>query len=282
MLEVLVKSPGSTDSLEIHQTILGICAPQIETSIRTFHPDKFESVLKLLDRCPESSFTIPMAQDARLQDNELLDRMQSYLVTLITSHSVDDSAKQSPNPTVPAMVRRAIEARGVEATLRALIGVLLQLSDSNDFLFSLDAVATVVTVAGSELRDVLRLQYGDLATLLRKGDTLSAEAVVRLWRLVEAFTNILAIHDIPLDSFAFTQQLTNIDTTNPNLDGGATASGGMDSHDEATQADGIDQVLDEVAAMGNMDPNDADMNFDALYGLQSTDMDLNDLDLDMF
>jgi hypothetical protein len=56
----------------------------------------------------------------------------------------------------------------------------------------------------------------------------------------------------------------------------------MDMQGDQEQADGIDQVLDEVAAMGNLDANDADMNFDALYGLQGSDMDLNDLDLDMF
>jgi hypothetical protein len=41
-------------------------------------------------------------------------------------------------------------------------------------------------------------------------------------------------------------------------------------------------VLDEVAAMGNLDTSDGDMNFDSLYGLQGNEMDLNDLDLDMF
>jgi hypothetical protein len=56
----------------------------------------------------------------------------------------------------------------------------------------------------------------------------------------------------------------------------------VDIQTDQGQPDGIDQVLDEVAAMGNLDSTDADMNFDALYGLQGNDMDLNDLDLDMF
>jgi len=73
-----------------------------------------------------------------------------------------------------------------------------------------------------------------------------------------------------------------MDSTDPNLDGNAAVSAGMSLQPDQGEADGIDQVLDEVAAMGNLDSNDADMSFDALYGLQNTDMDLNDLDLDMF
>ncbi|EXJ78939.1 hypothetical protein A1O3_08439 [Capronia epimyces CBS 606.96] len=282
VLEALVKSPESADSQAIHQTILATCAPQLETNIRAFQPGNFDSVLKLLEQCPESSFSSAEHQEVQLQDGQLLHGLQSHLVALIASHGVLDVEKQASSPNVPAMVRRAVEVQGVEAALRALVGVLLQLSDSPDFLFSLDAVATLVTMTGNELRDILRVQYGTLGTLLKKGETLSAEAVVRLHRLVEAYTNLLAVHDMGLDSFSFAQQLTNIDTTNPNLDGNATASRGIDLQTETTQTDGIDQVLDEVAAMSNMDSNDADMNFDALYGLQSADMDLNDLDLDMF
>jgi len=88
------------------------------------------------------------------------------------------------------------------------------------------------------------------------------------------------VQDMGLDTI-FAQQLTNIDTVNPNLDA-ATAVSGVDMQVDQGQPDGIDQVLDEVAAMGNLDPTDADMSFDALYGLQGGDMDLNDLDLDMF
>ncbi|KAK5256484.1 mediator complex subunit, partial [Exophiala xenobiotica] len=88
--------------------------------------------------------------------------------------------------------------------------------------------------------------------------------------------------EMHLNAFTFAQQLSNIDTADPNLDGVPASAGVMDMQGDQEQADGIDQVLDEVAAMGNLDANDADMNFDALYGLQGSDMDLNDLDLDMF
>jgi hypothetical protein len=180
------------------------------------------------------------------------------------------------------MVHRAIEVRGADTALRALIGVLIQLSDSHDFLFALDTISTITCAGGNTLRNALRLQYNTLGSLLKKGDTLSAEAVVRLHRQVETYTNLLTVQDMGLDPFSFTQQLSNIDTANPNLDTTTAVSAGLDVEADHGQADGIDQVLDEVAAMGNLDSNDADMSFDALYGLQNTDMDLNDLDLDMF
>ncbi|KAJ4504516.1 mediator complex subunit [Exophiala dermatitidis] len=262
VLQALLKSPSGSESRDIHQTILGVCAPELEMNIRASQSDKFGFALKVVEQLPESSFSV-----AKLQDGPV-DEVQPHIVALIM--------QQSSTVGIPAMVRRLIEIQGAELALKSLLGVLLQLSGSPDFLLCLDVIATLVSVVHNGLREVLRLQSGTLGTLLKKGDTLSAEAVVRLHRLVEAYTNFLTPHDMGLDSFDF----TNIDTTNPNLDENAPTSGDVEK--EPSQADGIDQVLDEVAAMGNMDSNDADMNFDALYGLQGGDMDLNDLDLDMF
>lgn len=188
-------------------------------------------------------------------------------------------------------MRLALRCHGPDATLRSLIDVLLQLSNSHNFLFALDLISTIICIAQPKLRDALRICYSMLSTLLRKGDALSAEAVVRLYRQVETYTNILTVQDMNLDQFAFAHQLTNIDTANANLDAVVTGQGdGMDmQQDQGQEADGIDQVLGEAAALGNLDDsmgtNDVDLSFDALYGPQSADMnleDLNDLDLDMF
>ncbi|KIX00118.1 uncharacterized protein Z518_10255 [Rhinocladiella mackenziei CBS 650.93] len=282
VLEVLVKPPGGTDSQDIHQTILAMCAPQLRKRIECIQhqDDKFESIIKTLNQCPE--FSLSVEAEAHIRDKGLFSGLQNSIVTMITSASALEIDEQLIVQNVSSMVHHAIELRGADATLRALIGVLLQLSDSHDFLFALDTVSTIVCVAGHRVRDVLRSQYNNLSPLLKKGETLLAEAIVRLHRQVEAYTNVLTVQDMGLDAFSFAQQLTNIDTANPNLDDNTAVSGGLDMQTEQVQADGIDQVLDEVAAMGNLDSNDADMSFDAFYGLHSTDMDLNDLDLDMF
>ena len=256
-----------------------MCAPHLKTCLRSTESkdSSFEPTLKFLDDC--RTFTLSSEREVQNQDLSIL---QHSLVTLVTSTDSLNNGELATGQDISSLVSRAVEIQGPASTLRALTGVLLQLSDSHQFLFALDAVTTVICTAGHDIRDALRLQYHNLGGLLKAGDTLAAEAVVRLYRQVEAYTNLLTVQDMGLDTFTFAQQLTDIDTANPNLDAVTAISAGVDMQTDEGQADGIDQVLDEVAAMGNLESNDADMSFDALYGLQGNDMDLNDLDLDMF
>lgn len=275
-----MKPPENTDSRDIHQTILAMCGPQLQKSIDSMQPqfDKFSDTREVLKQCPDFSFS----PAHRVEDGQIASTLQQSIVSMITSAGASALQEQSASSNIPFMVVYAIDALGLQGTLRVLLAVLLQMSDSPDFLFALDTVSTIVCTFHRGLRETLRLLYTNLGTLLKKGDTLSAEAVVRLHRQAEAYANLLTVQEMGLDPFTFAQQLTNIDTADPNLDATTAVSGGMELQPEQEPADGIDQVLDEVAAMGNLDSNDADMNFDALYGLQNTDMDLNDLDLDMF
>jgi hypothetical protein len=229
--------------------------------------------------------------DSRDATTDILASLQNSITNILTSVTSMDIENQSSSRYSPALMRLALRCHGPDATLRSLIDVLLQLNNSHNFLFALDLISTIICVAEPKLRDALRIRYSMLSTLLRKGDALSAEAVVRLYRQVETYTSILTVQDMNLDQFAFAHQLTNIDTANANLDAVVTGQGdGMDLQpDQGQEADGIDQVLGEAAALGNLDDsmgtNDVDLSFDALYGPQSTDMnleDLNDLDLDMF
>jgi hypothetical protein len=180
---------------------------------------------------------------------------------------------------------------GPDATLRSLIRVLLQLSDSHSLLFALDLISTIISVVEHQLRDTLRIQYNMLSTLLHKAIRFLrkwlSDFTVR-WRRIPTF---LSVQDMSLDHFAFAHHLANMDTANANLDAVATGQGdGMDLQaDQGQEADGIDQVLGEAAVLGGLDDtmgtNDDDLSFDALYGPQRGDMDLedlNDLDLDMF
>ncbi|OQU99489.1 hypothetical protein CLAIMM_05117 [Cladophialophora immunda] len=282
VLEALIKPPGSLESRDIHHTILTLCAPRLKIHLRSVgsQDTNVDSILKTLGQCPDFSFF--SERERETHGTGVINILHHSLVTLITSTTALDIGAAAPVGDILALVGRAVEVRGAHTTLRAIVGVLVQLSGNHVFLYALDALTTIVCMAGTSLRDALRLQYNDLGSLLKSGETLTAEGVVRLHRQVETYTNLLAVPEIGLDSFNFAQQLTNMDTANPNLDAATAVSGGMDIQTEQGQTDGIDQVLDEVAAMGNLDSNDADMSFDALYDLQGNDMDLNDLDLDMF
>ncbi|KAJ9601871.1 mediator complex subunit [Cladophialophora chaetospira] len=283
VLEVLTKAPGMAESRDIHHTILAICAPRLRLRLQSTEgkEENLDPVLRVLDNC--QGFTLSSERDVQVQNESLgiVSTLQHGLASLITSSNSLDVEQQVRYQDIPALVDRVVEVRGADAALRALIGVLLQLSGGHQFLFALDAVTTAICMGGEGLSDALRLQYQNLGVLLKTGDTLSAEAVVRLYRQVEAYKALLTVQDMGLDTI-FAQQLTNIDTADPNLDAATAVSGGGDVQAGSEQPDGIDQVLDEVAAKGYLDANDADMNFDALYGLQGNDMDLNDLDLDMF
>lgn len=222
---------------------------------------------------------------------DILASLQNSITRILTSVPSMDIENQSSSRYSPALMRLALRCHGPDATVRSLIDVLVQFSASHNFLFALDLISTIICIAEPKLRDALRIRYSMLSTLLRKGDLIPAQAVVLLYRQVETYTSMLTVQDMNLDQFAFAHQLTNIDTANANLDAVVAGQGdGMDLQvDQGQETDGIDQVLGEVAALGNLDDgmgtNDVDLSFDALYGPQSTDMnleDLNDLDLDMF
>ncbi|KAJ9498280.1 mediator complex subunit [Exophiala xenobiotica] len=283
ILDVFIKPPGTPESRDIHGTILSMCASRLGKrmkSMQSYDDGKFKSVTELVKQCSEFSFS--PEHSILAEHDQLSSALQQSIVVMIATAGTVSGQEQAMSTSIPATIYRAIDTIGSQGTLKVLLGVLIQLSDSQDFLFALDTVSTIVCTADCGLRDALRMQYQNLGAVLKRKDSLLAEAVVRLHRQVEVYTNLLTVQEMHLNAFTFAQQLSNIDTADPNLDGVPASAGVMDMQGDQEQADGIDQVLDEVAAMGNLDANDADMNFDALYGLQGSDMDLNDLDLDMF
>jgi hypothetical protein len=278
LLEVLTKPPGATESQDIHQTILAMCAPRLKLRLRMNDTATIEPILKVFDKC--QAFTLEAERGLPDDGNENgISMLQHSLITLITSTEAPSPQLQMEFRDISALISRAVEARGPDATLRTLITVLLQLSNGHQFLFALDAITTAICVADQRLQDALRLQYHNISSWLKIGDTLSAEAVVRLYRQVEAYKTLLTVQQMELNPI-FAQQLSNIDTANPDLDGITAVSGAEEVQVDLGQPDAIDQALNEVAAMGDLEPGDGSVNFDDFYGLQGNDMDLNDLDLD--
>ncbi|KIW17898.1 hypothetical protein PV08_05093 [Exophiala spinifera] len=281
ILDVLIKVPGSPESRDIHGTILSMSAGSLGEQIKSkqMHDDgKLMAISEQLNHYPEFSFSV---KSRWFNDYDRISTtLQQSIITMITSNEAVTSPDHS-TPDITTMVHTAVGVLGAQGTLRILLRVLIQLSDSHEFLSAVDTISTIVCVGGRQLKEALKVQHQSLGRILKK-ESILAEAVVRLHRQVEGYTNLLTVQDMNLNEFTFAQHLSNIDTANPNLDGVPTSAGPMDTQVDQEQADGIDQVLDEAAALGSLDSNDADMNFDALYGLQNNDMDLNDLDLDMF
>jgi len=128
VLKAIVKQPEASDSQVIHQTILAMFAPQLGKQIKSIQSpeDRFNSVTKILNQSSEFSFA--MEQVIPTEQSQLLDELQHGIVTLITSSGTGDFEEPSKCHNIPSMVNSVVDARGVEVTLRALIGVLLQLS----------------------------------------------------------------------------------------------------------------------------------------------------------
>ncbi|ETN39022.1 uncharacterized protein HMPREF1541_07064 [Cyphellophora europaea CBS 101466] len=182
------------------------------------------------------------------------------------------------NPATTVSLRYALQVFGAEAVLKCILDVLLQYSGTEDFHFALDLAATLVCVA--DLRDAVRLKHAELGQLLKKRDTLTAEATVHLYRRVEAYSSVFVVQETNMDIIS----LPHIDPSDANQEG---------NQNQEQQMDDIDQVLNESAAMNAMDSGlegamDDGMgqgdNMDSFY-LQDDNMglgNLDDLDLDMF
>jgi hypothetical protein len=282
VLEVLTQTPATAESREIHRTILEICSPSLKLALNSSGsqhgvPSAINTILQA-----SQTFNFALERQTNINDMVSTEKMQQDLIALLASTSGLGIAGDVGHHDIAALTTRVLEAYGADALVSSLLEVLLQLSEGHQFAFALDAATTLVCITGSAVQDVLRVRYQAIGTLLKTGNTLGAEAVIRLHRHVEAYAGLLAVPDMGMDTFSFNQQLANIDTADPDLDAVAAITTTLDLPVEQPQADSIDQVLDEAAAMTSLDNNDADLSFDALYGLEGNDMDLNDLDLDMF
>jgi hypothetical protein len=155
-----------------------------------------------------------------------------------------------------ASLRSLLQARGPETALQCILRVL-----TVDFS-ALDVMATLVCVADRPLRDLLRLKFTTLK------DPLIAEVTVHLHRRVEAYASVLIVQDLGMEI----AQLSAIDTTNANLNAS-----------QEQPVDDIDQVLNENAVMSSMEQPEmiGDASMDDFFGLQSDNMGLDDLDLDL-
>lgn len=304
VLQVFLKSPSNPESQEIHQTILAKSAPALRKRIEhgQYQEESLDTALKTLLKFPEFSLGSEGQSSVGASPEGVLSTLRNAITTILNLMSTldIDSTMSASVRYSPSLVNQAIRSTSPASTLQALISSLLQFSESHNFVLALDLISTIISTSDSNLRDNLRIRYNTLSQVLKRGDTLTAEAIVRLYRQVETYSTVLTVQEMSLDPFAFAQQMSTIDTANPSLDAVVASTTeqapmDMDNLPGVTQGDviptedGIDQVLNEAAAMeglrDSMDGLDGDLSWDALYGDGSNDMNLEDLDaldLDMF
>ncbi|RMZ79214.1 hypothetical protein DV738_g3524, partial [Chaetothyriales sp. CBS 135597] len=246
ILPILSKSPENADARSIHQTIMSM----------TSH----DSLAHFTFQRPAPSASVAT--------------FSSQVASAILSNIGTDAH-------LSADLDGLIQNCGVDLALRTILDLLIRFSGTEHFLTSLDVCSTLVCVVDPQTRDLLKLKAATIGSLLKKNQALLAEAVVHLHRRVEAYASVLMVQDLGIDQFA-TLQLSNIEAVAADMDVQAAAPQDVQASVDQSMDD-IDQVLNESAAMTNMDPSDASgLNIDDFYGLQNEMGNLDDLDLEMF
>jgi hypothetical protein len=87
--------------------------------------------------------------------DDILASLQTSIKNMLTSVTSLNLENQLLSLYSPPLIRFAIQSHGPDATLRSLIRVLLQLSDSHSLLFALDLISTIIYVVEHQLRDTL-------------------------------------------------------------------------------------------------------------------------------
>ena len=187
------------------------------------------------------------------------------------------TSNPSTGGNITAAFRTATQCHGLEAAFNTLLDVLLHFSGTADFLSALDVTSVLVCIADRQLRDLLRIKHSGLGVMLKKQQRLQAEAIVHLYRRVEAYASVLMVQEMSVDQFA-TLQLSNIDAVAANME---VPPATQETRGDEPMDD-IDQMLNESAAMGSMEQADASgLNMDDFY-MQDEMENLDDLDLEMF
>ncbi|RMD39354.1 hypothetical protein DV735_g5771, partial [Chaetothyriales sp. CBS 134920] len=246
ILPILTKSPENADARSIHQTIMSMT--------------RQDSLAHFAFQRPAASASVAT--------------FSSQIASAILSNIGTEA-------NLAANFDGLIQNCGVDLALRTLFDILIRFSGTEHFLTSLDLCSTLVCVVDPQIRDLLKLKAATIGPLLKKSQALLAEAVVHLHRRVEAYASVLMVQDLGIDQFA-TLQLSNIEVVAADMDVQAAAT--QDVQPSVDQSmDDIDQVLNESAALTNLDPSDASgLNIDDFYGLQNEMGNLDDLDLEMF
>jgi len=285
LLQALTKTPTSPEARPIHKTILAILADSYSQLLESSSGSK--SVNPALTALLT---TIQPNKDARATNTATKADIESWTSTAggvlgsirNTCHSLlywDTSLIPSaglPRNFTYKQIDTAVHFHGAADVLHVLIDELKLLSGTPNFDAALDILSSLICAragslpeAGSflTLREALRLENDSLAQILKGGDLVYAEAVVRLRRRVDILSVVPPQSDVSLEagSGPIVPELTNMDLQNMNLDT-TTANADIDvtALQNAAQAhpEDIDRMLNEAAAAPML--NEADFGDDGL------------------
>jgi mediator of RNA polymerase II transcription subunit 5 len=279
LLQTLTKTPSSSEAREIHKTILAIVAEPLSQLLESSSGSNkvnpglsawLASIQPQRDRRYSNTATKPEIELWTSAAGGLLDTIRNTFHSLLYWDTSLIPSAGLPTSFTYRQIDTAIQFGGATRVLRVLIDELKLLSGTPNFDPALDILSSVICArTGSlpeadfvlSLREALRLEYDDLEQVLKKGDLIYAEALVRLRRRVDVLSVVPPQADIPFEagSGPIIPELTNIDLQDMNLEASAANAdidvAALQNAAEAHSED-IDRMLDEAAAAPMMNETD--------------------------
>lgn len=200
----------------------------------------------------------------------------------------------SPPKFTFKLVSAAVNLHGAPKVLLALLKEVQLLLGTDRFDAGLDMLTTIIcapfpstntSTQFLSFRDALKIFHADLRKTLKAGDTLFAEAVVRLHHRVEAFSTVVPQQAMAMDPAAsIGPDLANLDLQNINLDAAAgNAEIDVGALGVQPSSEDIDQILEGAVSMENYGTNTMGSGTDDVFGLEGGDMQMmnfDDMDLE--
>ena len=200
----------------------------------------------------------------------------------------------SPPKFTFKLISTAVQLHGSSRVLLVFLKEIKMLLGTDKFNVGLDILTSIICAESSRTRDLkhglsfldaLRILHAELAKTLKAGDTLLAEAIVRLHRRVEAFSAASRQQQMAIDHIAsIGPDLANINMGNLTLDK-ATGNSEIDITALGVQptAEDLDHILDGAAGMESFGTNNMGSGINDVFGIEGGDMQMmnfDDMDLE--
>lgn len=279
LLQTFTKSPTSPEVRAIHKTILAIVADPLSQTLESLSGPKasglnVESLLATLQpsrqfRCANTATKIEIEIWTSTPQGIIGSIRHTFQSLLQWTTSLDLNAGL-PTSFTYKQIDTAVQLCGATDVVHALLQEVKPLSRTANYESAIDLVSSLICARGATLpetgssltlREALKLEYDNLATLLEKGDTIHAETMLRVYRRVEALSVIPPQPELSLDATSgpIVPELTNLDLQSINI-GANAANSDIDvaALQNAAPADpeDIDKMLDAAVAAPMMDETD--------------------------
>lgn len=300
VLQTLIKPPTSTESNELHQTILSLVAERLCVLLQPIanvesHQQTAAAIMKSLSSQITPRRTANWVPEVFLPTPTHSAGLAASLIESI-HQLVNWSMLLDVNTPPPRFTFKVIlggvQLYGAARMIEVLLRELKLLLATAKFDAALDVIAAVVCAPSStshdyarhlSLQGALTMAHADTAKTLKKGDIDTAEALIRLYRRVATLSMGVSQAEVVMDpTTAIDHEISNIALDGIDMDSAADTAQLNVPALEAPSND-LSQILDRTNAVGNNGTTGLSTVMEDPFGLNSGDMQMmnfDDMDLE--